>query len=198
MLSRRIRAASIAAIVLSLIGVTVLAADPWNTGNPWNAPSVAPSPDAAQVPLSSVSSVPSVAAVPSVGTLAPLSYGVVPTPGPAPVSAPTPIAPTTANGIGLTGDPSSGAHVVMMKCAGCHEQDGSGHGVQLIELNPKRQPIPWTDKAQMSQLTDQQIAAKISQGNRQDAPDSAMPAFGDQLNSQQISDVVAYIRTLEQ
>ena len=50
----------------------------------------------------------------------------------------------------------------------------------------------------MSGLTDQQIAAKISQSDTQQNPDSVMPSFGSQLTSQDISDVVAYIRMLGQ
>ncbi len=86
----------------------------------------------------------------------------------------------------------------MMKCAGCHGADGSGHGVELIDMNPKQLPIPWTDKAAMAQLNDQQLASKISQSDKKQDPDSVMPAFGDQLTSQQINDVVAYIRSLAQ
>jgi mono/diheme cytochrome c family protein len=86
----------------------------------------------------------------------------------------------------------------MMKCAGCHGQDGSGQGVQLEELRVKQPPIPWNDKAAMAALTDQQIAAKISRSDRQQNPDFVMPSFGDQLSAQQIDDVVAYIRMLGQ
>jgi mono/diheme cytochrome c family protein len=204
MLLRSIRYVCIVAILSSLVGATVLAADPWNTGslwhtgNPWNAPTASPTPETLYEPRSSVSSVPSVAAIPSVGSVPTASFGVVPTPIAVPASATTPVAPIVTNGIGLRGDPSAGAHVVMMKCAGCHGQDGSGQGVQLEELSVKQPPIPWNDKAAMSALTDQQIAAKISRTDRQQNPDSVMPSFGDQLSAQEIDDVVAYIRMLGQ
>ena len=203
MLARTIRSVCIVTIGSLLVGATVLAGDPWNTGslwhtgNPWNAPTASPTPETIYEPSSSVSSVPSVAAVPSIDSVPTVSYGAVPTPIPVPASVTTPAPPITTNGIGLRGNPSAGAHIVMMKCAGCHGQDGSGQGVQLEGLNVKQPPIAWNNTAAMSGLSDQQIAAKISQSDRQQNPDAVMPSFGDQLSAQQIDDVVAYIRMLE-
>jgi mono/diheme cytochrome c family protein len=202
MLARTIRSVCIVAIACLLVGATVLAGDPWNTGdpwhagNPWNAPTASPTPKTIYEPSSSVSAVPSVAAVPSVDAVPTVSFGVVPTPIPAPVSVTTPVPPITTNGIGLRGNPSAGAHIAMMKCAGCHGQDGSGKGIQLEELNVKQPPIPWNDATAMSALSDQEIAAKISSSDRQRNPDAVMPSFADQLSAQQIDDVVAYIRML--
>jgi len=202
MLPRAIRLVCIVTIASLLVGATVFAGDPWNTGslwhtgNPWHAPTASPTPETLYEPSSSVSAVPSVAAVPSVDAVPTVSFGVVPTPITAPASVTTPVPPITTNGIALHGDPSAGAHIVMMRCAGCHGQDGSGKGVQLEELNVTQPPIPWNNAAAMSGLTDQQIAAKISQSDRQRNPDAVMPSFGDQLSSQQIDDVVAYIRML--
>ena len=99
-------------------------------------------------------------------------------------------------GIGIYGNPNAGAHIVSMKCAGCHGQDGSGHGVELMGMQAKQPPIPWTDKAAMAQLTDQGIAMKIANTSHQENPDAVMPSFGGQLSGQQIGDVVAYIRSL--
>ena len=202
MLPRAIRLVCIVTIAFLLVGATVFAGDPWNTGslwhtgNPWNAPTASPTPETIYEPSSSVSSVPSVAAVPSVDSVPTVSYGAVPTPIPVPASVTTPVPPITTNGIGLRGNPSAGAHIVMMKCAGCHGQDGSGQGVQLEGLSVKQPPLAWNNAAAMSGLTDQQIAAKISQSDRQQNPDAVMPSFGDQLSAQQIDDVVAYIRML--
>jgi mono/diheme cytochrome c family protein len=202
MLARTIRSVWVAVIASLLVSATVLAGDPWNTGslwhtgNPWNAPTASPTPETLYEPSSSVSSVPSVAAVPSVDSVPTVSYGAVPTPIPVPASVTTPVPPITTNGIGLRGDPSAGAHIVMMKCAGCHGQDGSGQGVQLEGLSVKQPPLAWNNAAAMSGLTDQQIAAKISQSDRQRNPDAVMPSFGDQLSAEQIDDVVAYIRML--
>jgi len=202
MLTRTIRSVCIVAIASLLVGATVLAGDPWNTkslwntGNPWNAPTASPTPETPYEPSSSVSAVPSVAAVPSVQSVPTVSFGVVPTPIPLPASVTTPVPPIATNGIGLHGNPSAGAHIVMMKCAGCHGQDGSGKGDQLEGLNVKQAPIAWNDTTAMSALSDQEIAAKISQTDRRQNPDAVMPSFGDQLSAPQIDDVVAYIRML--
>ena len=200
MLPRVIRWICLIAILSSLLAATVLAGDPWHTGNPWNAPSSAAS-ISGQGPMSIVSSVPSVATVPSsAATVQGVPYGVVPTPRAdnLPFSTFTPIAPLTAVGMEIRGNPAAGAHIVTMKCAGCHGQDGSGQGTEMIGLTTKQQAIPWTNKAAMAGLTDQQIAAKISQGDPQNNPESVMPAFGGQLSSEDINNVVAYIRTLGQ
>jgi|SRR5215472_12297682 len=202
MLPRTIRLVCIVAIASLLVGATVLAGDPWNTGslwntgNPWNAPTASPTPETLYEPSSSVSAVPSLAAVPSVAVVPTISFGVVPSPIPAPASVTTPVPPITTNGVGLRGNPSAGAHIVMMKCAGCHGQDGSGKGVQLEDLNVKQPPIPWNDATAMSALSDQEITAKITSSDRQKNPDAVMPSFADQLSAQQIDDVVAYIRML--
>src|SRR5215813_4867719 len=156
MLPRAIRSVCIVATLCSVVGATVFAADPWNTdslwhtGNPWNAPTSSPTPQTFYAPLGSVSSVPSaVGAVPSVKLVPTVSFGVVPTPMPIPASAITPVAPITTNGIVVHGDPSAGAHIVMMKCAGCHGQDGSGQGIQVAELGAKQPPLSWKDKTAM-------------------------------------------------
>jgi mono/diheme cytochrome c family protein len=202
MLPRTISSICIVAIASLLVGATVLAGDPWNTdglwhtGNPWNAPTSSPTPETIYEPSSSLSPVPSVSAVPSVNAVPTVSYGVVPTPMPAPMSVTTPVPPITTNGIALRGNPSAGAHIVMMKCAGCHGQDGSGKGVQLEELNVKQPPVPWTDAAAMSGFSDQEIANKIARTDPRGSPDAVMPSFGDQLSADQIDDVVAYIRML--
>src|SRR5262249_32255512 len=166
MLPRTIRLVCIVAIASLLVGATVLAGDPWNTkslwntGNPWNAPTASPTPETPYEPSSSVSAVPSVAAVPSGQSVPTRSLWGVPTPIPLPASVTTPVPPIATNGIGLHGNPSAGAHIVMMKCAGCHGQDGSGKGVQLEGLNVKQAPIAWNDTTAMSALSDQEIAAK--------------------------------------
>jgi mono/diheme cytochrome c family protein len=118
---------------------------------------------------------------------------VSPTGGPS--SAFTPSASNSINGFGVSGNAAAGARIVMTKCAGCHGFDGSGNGTELIGLDVKQKPIPWTDRAAMSAMTDKLIAAKISQSQKSD-PGSVMPSFQDQLTPDQINDVIAYIRNL--
>jgi mono/diheme cytochrome c family protein len=198
MISHPLRVFAAVAILASFVGATVRAADPWNTGNPWNAPSRAPSDDSA--PQSAISGVPTVDIVPSVRSVP--TVGTVPywvsgqSSGPG--VQPSPLPPITTNGIAISGNPNAGAHIVAMKCAGCHGQDGSGHGTELMGMQAQQAPIPWTDKAAMAQLTDQGIAMKIANTSHQDNPNAIMPSFGGQLTQQQIGDVVAYIRSLAQ
>ena len=107
----------------------------------------------------------------------------------------TPSAAPAVQGISVSGNSAAGARIVMTKCAGCHGDDGSGRGTQLIGADLKQPPIAWTNRQAMLAITDQQIANKISQGAKLD-PGSIMPSFGDQLTPQQINDVIAYIRNL--
>ena len=101
-------------------------------------------------------------------------------------------------GYAWAGSPNAGAHIAMMKCAGCHGDDGKGRGLALEDLNPRQRPISWTDKSAMAKFSDQQLAQIISKGgDPQDNP-PAMPAFRDKLNPQDIDDVIAYIRSLAQ
>jgi mono/diheme cytochrome c family protein len=185
MLSRIARALTAAAITASLAG------DPWNTGNPWNAPR----PAASDVqPLNSASSLPSVAGVPSVASVPSVRWGVVPTPA-APPRGTTAVPAVTAKDISLRGNAAAGAHIVMMKCARCHGQDGSG-GAEIVGLPPSRRPIPWNDRQAIGRLSDQELANRIAFGDREHDPDPAMHAFGRQLTAAQIGDIVAYIRDL--
>ena len=107
----------------------------------------------------------------------------------------TPGVSTSINGFGVSGNSAAGARIVMTKCAGCHGYDGSGNGTELIGLDVKQKPIPWSDRSAMSAMTDQQMAAKISLSAKLD-PGSVMPSFQDQLTPEQINDVIAYIRNL--
>ena len=107
----------------------------------------------------------------------------------------TPSTSSAVNGLSVSGNAAAGARIVMTKCAGCHGEDGSGRGTELIGLDVKQQPIAWTDRKSMLSITDREIANKISRGAR-DNPASVMPSYGDQLTPQQINDVVAYIRSL--
>jgi cytochrome c553 len=74
------------------------------------------------------------------------------------------------------------ASLFASKCAGCHGANGKGIG-------PAGTPN-FTDPQLQAQLTDPKIAETIRNGR----PDH-MPAFGAQLNSEQISALTAYVRS---
>lgn len=72
------------------------------------------------------------------------------------------------------GDAQAGQTVFASTCASCHGTDGAGGGAGPSLQNP--------------QLTDAaRVREQVVQGG------GGMPAFGDQLNEQEISDVVAYV-----
>ena len=82
-----------------------------------------------------------------------------------------------------------GSEVYAAQCLACHGITGQGDGPQAAEL-----PVPPADFTDpVHQLhSDESLAAMVING----IPQNGMPAFGSILNEQQISDVVAYVRSL--
>jgi len=73
------------------------------------------------------------------------------------------------------------AQLFAQRCSGCH---GDGHGISTAGT-PN-----FTSPAVQSKLTDQQISSTIRNGKSE-----RMPAFGKELNDQQISALTAYVRS---
>jgi mono/diheme cytochrome c family protein len=76
------------------------------------------------------------------------------------------------------------------KCAKCHGESGKGDGPKAKTL--KKKPMDYTDKAKMAKLTDEELLKVTREGKK------PMPAYGsgrNQLTDQQITDLIAYIRT---
>ncbi len=88
-----------------------------------------------------------------------------------------------------TGDPRLAAAAALWRvsCAGCHGQSGHGDGA---ERPPGAQVPDMTTAAWQGSQTDAQLAAIIAQGR------GMMPPFGNQVSSQGISSLVAYVRSL--
>lgn len=99
-------------------------------------------------------------------------------------------------GSALAADAAAGAKIAAVKCAGCHGSDGSGNGPMLQEMGVTTPPVPWTSKAQMAAFPDADVTKIIDQGGAAEGKPPLMPAFGKQLSSTQIADVLAYIRSL--
>ena len=102
-----------------------------------------------------------------------------------------------APGLGLAqvkGDPKAGKAKYDANCIGCHGATGKGDGAAAAALNPK--PQDHTDGKVMNALSDKYLFDIIKQGGKvmQKAP--IMPAANKKLNDQDISDMVAYIRSL--
>jgi mono/diheme cytochrome c family protein len=77
---------------------------------------------------------------------------------------------------------AAGASLFQQNCAACHGSDGGG--------NPGIGTPNFHDAALQRSLSDQQMTQVIEQGK------GRMPAWAGKLNSTQIADVVAYIRSL--
>lgn len=89
-----------------------------------------------------------------------------------------------------------GAKVFAAHCARCHGKEGKGDGPDLVKLQSAVSPDDWTDKQSNQELTDSFIAAMITKGGKANGKSRIMPAFGDKLNTQQVQDLLAFIRSL--
>jgi mono/diheme cytochrome c family protein len=76
------------------------------------------------------------------------------------------------------------------KCAKCHGLTGKGDGKKAKTL--KKKPRDYTDKAKMSEFTDEELIEHTKKGKK------PMPAYGKgkrKLTDEQIADLITYIRT---
>lgn len=79
-------------------------------------------------------------------------------------------------------------------CAACHGDQGKGDGVAARSLPVK--PADHTDGAVMNQLSDKFLTDIIAKGGSAVNKSGFMPAWGSSLNNKQVSDIVAYVRSL--
>ncbi len=78
-------------------------------------------------------------------------------------------------------------------CAVCHGAKGEGDGFNSYNLNPR--PHSLVDSAYVPALSDANLAEVIALGGRGVNKSVLMPAYQKTLNQDQISYLVAYIRT---
>jgi cytochrome c6 len=83
------------------------------------------------------------------------------------------------------GKPTGIQQTYVAKCAACHSPDGSGQGT--IGRSMK---IPSFSSAEVQREDDEELAKVISSGR------GKMPAYATKLTSEQIAQLVAYVRTL--
>ena len=81
-------------------------------------------------------------------------------------------------------------------CMECHGDEGKGDGFILPMLKVKVQMNDWTDKAVMSELTDEYLAEIIVKGGEPLGKSDVMLKYDDKFTEQQLKDLVAYIRSL--
>ncbi len=84
---------------------------------------------------------------------------------------------------------SQGEQLYQENCAGCHGPDGEGDGPQAADLSAE--PVNFTDQAYMSEKSGADLFEAISSGVGAD-----MPAYADQLNSDERWALADYLRSL--
>lgn len=94
------------------------------------------------------------------------------------------------------GDALAGGKIFRQKCARCHGASGKGDGPDLARLHSDATPDDWTDKETNREMSDMMIVSMITKGGQANGKSSIMPSFGGKLNDQQISDLIAFIRSL--
>lgn len=87
-----------------------------------------------------------------------------------------------------------GKNLYASYCVACHGDQGKGDGVAARSLPVK--PADHTNGAVMSQLSDKYLTDIITKGGSAVNKSGFMPAWGSSLNPKQVSDVVAYVRSL--
>lgn len=79
-------------------------------------------------------------------------------------------------------------------CVVCHGDQGAGDGFNAYNLDPK--PRDLTDPRYQGAISDDALKQIVTQGGRAMNRSILMPAYGQTLSSEQIADLVAYLRTL--
>jgi len=92
------------------------------------------------------------------------------------------------------GDPKAGKAKYDANCVGCHGAAGKGDGAAAAALNPK--PGDMTDGKAMKALSDKYLFDIIKDGGASQKKSPIMPASAKKFSDQEISDMVAYIRSL--
>ena len=92
------------------------------------------------------------------------------------------------------GDAKAGKAAYDANCVGCHGATGIGDGAAAAVLNPK--PGDMSDGKAMKALTDKYLFDIIKDGGASQKKSPIMPGSAKKFKDQEISDIVAYIRSL--
>lgn len=79
-------------------------------------------------------------------------------------------------------------------CVQCHGLNGNGKGINAAQMTVM--PRDHSDQTEMSARTDEELFKVIEQGGPSVNKSVLMPAWGGNLNSEQINALVAHLRTL--
>lgn len=95
----------------------------------------------------------------------------------------------------FAGDAAAGkTHYMEQKCDKCHGEGGKGDGKVAKAL--KVDLADWTNKAEMAKMTDEELHAIIEKGGKAVGKSPKMPPYGKKLSSDEINDIIAWIRSL--
>jgi len=94
----------------------------------------------------------------------------------------------------MAGDPRHGRLLYAINCSACHGLRGDGKGAAAPHLWPA--PRDHTDGGYMNGRTDKELYRSIAHGGLGVGRSALMPAWKTQLDSFEIWNLVAYIRTL--
>jgi mono/diheme cytochrome c family protein len=95
----------------------------------------------------------------------------------------------------MADDADAGRTTFQQLCAMCHGQTGQGDGAASAALTPK--PRDMSDSEWQASVDDEYLTKVIREGGPAVGLSPQMMGFGRNLNEQQIENVVAYIRTLD-
>ena len=77
-------------------------------------------------------------------------------------------------------------------CTSCHGSDGKSQ----TRLGKKSGAKDLSDKQALSKLTDADVFKTIKEGRKNDKGEEKMEPFGDDMSDAEITELVAYVRTL--
>jgi mono/diheme cytochrome c family protein len=91
---------------------------------------------------------------------------------------------------------AAGGELFAVNCASCHGETGMGDGAAAAALDPK--PATLADAEMMADVTDGYLVWRITEGGIGEPFNSAMPAWGETFNEEQIWQLVSFVRSLSQ
>ena len=94
---------------------------------------------------------------------------------------------------GAAGDAAKGKEIFDIMCTGCHGTYGNGQEGTKSGFVPRIGTL--ADKEYMASVPDDYIALIIKKGGAYMGKIAAMPAWENKFNEEQITDLVAHIRT---
>ena len=118
-----------------------------------------------------------------------------PDPAPAPTPEPSTPTPEPEPAPVASADPvAAGKEHYQLYCASCHGATGAGDGPVSAGLDPK--PAAHSDGEYMNALSDAHLRKVIAEGGAAAGKSPLMAPWGGTLSDDQITDVIAYIRSL--